>query len=181
MIRSKLGLLGLCAVVFGMMAFAASAAQAESTAQWLILNSSGQLKTGGELKSQLVAKIENEDGTLLTKVIGLSVKVLCKSATLEGVFLEKEGSLTNGGKVDFGGCETFVNNVLEPVCTPRSPGGAFGLIRTNALKGLAVLVAGDKRIRVQPSVAGGSFVSIEFGEECVLPIAPIFGELYFKD
>jgi hypothetical protein len=38
MSRTKLGLLGLCAVVFGLMAFS-TAAQAEVGAKWLILDS----------------------------------------------------------------------------------------------------------------------------------------------
>ena len=181
MIRSKLGLLGLCAIVFGVMAFAAGSAQAEATAKWLILTSGGVVKTGTELPASVAGTIENKDGSLLTKVIGLAVRVLCETATLTGVKLEKEGSLTNGGKVTFGGCETFVSGKLEIACKPNSPGAASGTIATNAGKGLAVLIGGAKRTLIEPSVAGGAFATIEWAEECVLPTTPIFGKLYIKD
>jgi len=181
MIRSKLGLLGLCAVVFGVMAFAAGSAQAEATAKWLILTSGGVNKTGAELPAEVLGTLENNDGSLLTKVIGLSVRVLCTQATLTGVKLEKEGSLTNGGKVTFTGCKTFIGGSEETACVPKSPGAALGTIATNAGKGLAVLIGGAKRTLIEPSVVGGPFATIEYGEECVLPTTPIYGKLYIKD
>src|SRR4051794_7719385 len=103
MTRSKPALIGLCAVVLGVMAFAAGAAQAEVGAKWLILNSLGQVKTGSELPALLEGEIENKTASLLAKVLGISIQILCTAETLVGVKLEGEGSLTNGGKVKYTG------------------------------------------------------------------------------
>jgi hypothetical protein len=167
--------------VFSLMALGVSSAQAEPTAKWLILTSGGVVKTGAELPSQVIGEIENKDGSLLTKVIGLSVRVLCETMTLEGLKLEKEGSLTKGFTALFGGCETFINGKLEAACEPFSAGEPLRSIKTNKLKGLAVLIGGAKRVLIEPEVAGASLVLIQFHEECVLPDLTIFGKLYIKD
>ena len=59
MIRSRFGLMGLCAVVFGVMAFGATSAQATVGAHWWILNSAGTVKTdAGSLPAILNVKVD---------------------------------------------------------------------------------------------------------------------------
>jgi hypothetical protein len=180
MIRSRRGLLGLCAVVLGVMAFVASAAQAESTAKWLILKGTTAVDAAF-LPATVVGELENKHGTLLTKIIGLSVGILCEGVTFSGVTLIGQGSLPAGAQFIFSGCTVTIGGKKEAACTPKGGGGALGTIKTNKGKGLAVLIGGAKRILFEPETKEGPFATIEFGEECVLPTAPIFGKLYIKD
>ena len=53
MTRTRLGLLGLCAMVFALMAFGATGAHAEKGAKWLILNAKKEVRTGAELHAVL--------------------------------------------------------------------------------------------------------------------------------
>jgi hypothetical protein len=185
MIRTRLGLLGLCAVVLGVMAFSASAAQAEAGAKWLIL-SGGVAKTGEELPAAVDGSLENNDGSLLSKIVGIKTKFLCTGAKLIEVKLEGTGSLTNGGKVKFTGCATYLNEELAPECETHSAGQPAGTIVSNAGKGLLVLhepSAGVKEgvTRIEPK-EGETFVTLTLGELC--PIGnkvPIIGKLFVKD
>jgi hypothetical protein len=177
-------LMGLTALAFGLMAFGATAAQAETGAHF---NVSGSAVTTA-LKAQLQATLENNDGILLTK-IGLSkLELLCTSMKLVDALLLEGGSAT--GKAHFEGCVIKVNGVVSPVCKPHSPGAAEGLIETNILKGLIVLhevSAGVKipLLQVLPS-SGSSYVTMilgkEVGNEC--PVGAkyeISGKLFSKD
>ena len=196
MIRTRLGLLGLCAVVLGVMAFSASAAQAESTAVWLILteetfkNEKGEtehkVKTGAELPAVVEGSLENNEGSLLSKITGIAVQFKCTAATLVGVKLEKEGKLTEGGKVKFTGCKTFLNGAEATECVPHSGSEPAGTLLSNEGKGLLVLhepSAGVKEgvTRIEPKT-GATFITLTLGASCPIGNSvPIIGKLFVKD
>jgi len=186
MIRSNLRLkaLGLCAMVLGLMAFSASGAQAEPESRWMI-NGANVEGASPLLATIDIAEIENKSAALLTIIGGTKVDFLCISAKLIGAKLENEGKVTNGGKVKFTGCITLLGGLSEKPsvpCVPKAGGQPFGTIESNAGKGLLVLHEGKPLTRIEPSVAGGPFATLEFGEECSLPEkVPVFGKLFLKD
>ena len=85
MVRSRLGLkvLGLCALALGLMAFVASAAQAEKTAHW---NVAGKSVTGAEEFQLEIKELEGNTATLEFTTAGGTtlVKILCTSAKFGG-------------------------------------------------------------------------------------------------
>jgi hypothetical protein len=184
MIRTKLGLLGLCAVVLGMMAMSAGSAQAALS--WLVLNAGGTTAT--ELKAALVGETDSTDITLLTKLLGKKFAITCTNFELKGVNLELGGTLTTGGKVVFTGCEAYGKNILEEAlgCNVKSKGQPVGTIESEAGKGrleLHTLAAGGTEVltKIEPEVGGGNFAVI-LTEGCVLPESnPVKGVLYVKD
>jgi hypothetical protein len=179
MIRSRLGLkvLGLCAMVLGLMAFA-SAAQA---AKWLINGTDA-----AALKAGVTATIEGASASLLTTVLSKSVEIKCTAANLLGVSLEGEGKVTEGGKVEFNGCTTAVGGEVQAACKPKAGGGELGKIITNEGKGQLVLheEAGGTKVgltRIEPKT-GETFVTIELGEKCAIgETLPTRGKLFLKD
>lgn len=175
MLRSKPGLLGLCMMALSLMAIAANSASA--AVEWLILDKSGTALNASALPAEIVGELENNDGTLLTKLIGLEISVLCTSATLTGTKLEGGGKLTNGGKVTFGGC-----TVPTPTgCTVSSVGAATGTIQSLAGKGQ---LQTNGETLIEPST-GITFAELVFaGATCPLPTGvgePINGKLWIKD
>jgi hypothetical protein len=158
-------LMGLFALVCGLISVDATAAHAELNAHW---NVNGAATTAA-LKAQLQATLENNDGILLTKV-GLSKEeILCTSIKLVNMFLTTLGATAPGGKIHFEGCISKLNGVLAPACVPHSPGAANGLIETNALKTLIKLhepSAGAKKVpvvEVLPEI-GTVYVTIILGK-----------------
>jgi len=172
MTRSKLGLLSLCAVVFGLMAFQAAAAQAVS---WLILDLDGKAL---ELKAKVVGEIESgTHATLLSVITGIEVEILCSAAELINVNLEAGGALTEGGKVKFTGCTVKLNKEASE-CNPKSTGQPVGTIET--LEGKGQLQ--ESGVTVLKPKAGETFVTVQMGAAC--PIGnnvPITGVLAIED
>jgi len=189
MIRSKLGLLGLCVIaVLGVAAISTSIAQAAQPT-WVTLESQA-----GELASQIAELTGEKDSshlTLLGETAGLKISVTCTAFTLKGVNLEVEGKLTEGGKALFTGCAVYDKGTLETAykCTTKSPGAATGTIETNEIKGvlaLHTLGGGGTEVlaKVEPKAGPtGNFATLRFeGAECVLPEANVVhGTLYLKD
>jgi hypothetical protein len=183
--RTKLGLLGLCAVVFGVMAMSASSAQAALS--WLVLNSAGTTAT--ELKAELVGEKDSPDITLLAKTLGIKIIFTCTNFELKGVNLEVGGKLTEGGKVKFTGCEAYEKGTLEVAlgCGLHTTGTAAGTIETTEGKGelvLHTLAAGGTEVltKVEPKTAGGAFATILTNGLCSLPESnKVSGVLYLKD
>jgi hypothetical protein len=188
MTRTKLGLLGLCAVVIGMMAMSASAAQG-ATLSWLILDSKKGVAT--ELKADVTARENSAHVTLHEEIGGVAGAVTCNYLSLEETELELGGKLTEGGKVIFTGCGVYKKAPLsEPFpCTVKSPGVAVGRIETGELKGELVLhdlSGGGKQVLAKiQSKAGleGTIVTLRFeGAGCPLPESiTVHGTLYLKD
>jgi hypothetical protein len=184
MTRTKLGLLGLCAVVVGMMAMSVSSAQAV-TVSWLILNAEKTVATN--LKAQVIGKTDSTHLTLDGEVAGLKIAVTCTNFTLKEVFIEPVEKLNETGKVVFTGCKVYkVGPLTEQytLCTVNTSGTAAGTIETNAGKGLLLLVGSKLLTRIEP-LAGptGNFATLQFkGEGCVLPeLNQVHGTLYLED
>jgi hypothetical protein len=188
MIRSRLGLkaLVLSGLVLGLMAFAASAAQAEPGALWIV-NGTPIAKTSTLLPQLKIKEIEKESASLSFKTAGgTSVLILCTTAEFdEGGQLSKEG-IVDLGRLEFTGCVTLLNEVAAPKCIPHTPGKAAGHILTEKAKGLIVLdklASGevDDFVLFIPD-EGKKFAVIELGETCAIgETVNVEGELWIKD
>ena len=185
MTRSRLGLMGLCAVIFGVMAMSTASAQAFS---WLVLNAAGtvatEVKKEGETVNLLVplaGKKDSEHLTLLAETLGVPINITCTSFTLVGVNLEPLGKLSNG-KVKFEGCEAYKKAPLtEPLgCHVHTGTGPEKVIETTEGKGELVLHEGNVVLtKIEP--VGTEFVKI-LTSGCSLPESnKISGVLYLKD
>jgi len=187
MLRSKLSLLGVCAIVFGVMALSASSAQA-SLFTWLYLLGSGETKeVSGTEKLVLEGKIDTPHITLLTHEVGIKFGVSCTNFELVGINLETEGKLTPGGKVKFTGCEAYGKGVLEePLgCKVHSSGQPVGTVLTGEGKGELLLHTIEPGVtelvtKLEPKV--GEIFATFLTEGCVIPESnPVKGKLFLKD
>jgi hypothetical protein len=159
-------LTGLGALVFGLMVFIATAAQAEPGAFWLVNGA----KVTNPLLPEIQVKKDTPHGIFLTKV-GLSkVEILCTEIKFVGAKLHESGRGT--GKVHVEGCITKLNGTVAAACKPKSPGASLGLIETNALELLIKLHelslgVKDGVLEVKPAVAG-LFLTLELGASCAI-------------
>ena len=182
MIRTKLGLLGLCAVVFGVMAMSATSAQAALS--WLVLNSAKTTET--ELKAELAGESDG-DVSLTTKEVSIKFTVTCSGFELVGVNLEAGGTLTNGGKVKFTGCEAYETAPLTGAlgCHVHSAGQTSGNVLTAEGKGtlaLHTLTGGGTEVLTKLEPKTGTTFATFLTEKCVVPETnPVNGVLYLKD
>src|SRR6476469_2597029 len=183
MMRSRLGLLGLCAVVLGMMAFGMTA-HGEEGAQWLVLDEDGTALDTATLPAGLQWTVEKNDVSLLTTLFKVALKVLCTASSPMGAGLVAEGKLKLGFKAKFTGCQTFLNGSATPSasCVPHSSGAPAGTIETTPLNGLIVLPTGKvKLVLVEPEM-GETMATLLMSELCPLGESiPIKGKLYLKD
>lgn len=133
MSRSRLGLkvMGLWALVLGLMAFAGSAAQAEVGAHWNVVKANGELVQvpgANDLLPQLeIREVENKTFTFAwTTKGGTTVKLLCTAIKFdEGGRLIAEGGISLG-RVLLTGCVTLINGTISPACKPKTTGKALG-------------------------------------------------------
>jgi len=179
MTRSNSGLkiLGLCGLALGLMCFMSSAAQAQAGAAWRVngANITAPLKPG------IKGVVENEALSLLSKILGIAVKILCKALSMTST-LGTEGGV-NEGKMQYSGCATFLEGsaTASAPCLPKTA-GVNDVIETNAVLGLLVLVGGVGEILIKPSKEGGPLVVIESSAECAVgQKMTITGEIYLKD
>ncbi len=189
MTRTRLGLLGLCAMIFGVMAVSAGSAQA-SLFQWLILDESGSNPT--ELKALLAGETDSEHLTLVTHLLSRTFWITCTNFKVEGVNLEAEGTLTSGGRVTFTGCEAYGSGPLtEPLgCNVNSPTTAPGseTVISEEGKGALLLhefeVKGVKKTKLVTKIepkTGELFADVET-EECIMPEHnQVHGKLFIED
>jgi hypothetical protein len=186
MTRSRLGLLGLCAMVLGLMAFGATGAQAEGT--WLILNSINQVKTGTELPAIIELEKESSVYVLHSKIIGIAVLFLCTELKAVNAKIFGAGAVgkgpgeEKGSKVLFSGCTTDLNGAAAPECTPKdATEGVAGTILTKEGHALVVLHEGQDITKVLPD-EGETFATIEMGATCPIGTkVPVIGSLALKD
>ena len=172
--------MGLFSVVVGLMAFSATAAQAEPGAFWEV--------NGAPISSTLLPSIQARNDTphttFLTVVGATIVEILCGPIKLVNGKLHELGRLT--GKLHYEECTTKLNGVTVNRCTPKSPGAPLGLIESNALKGLLklhVLAGGatDDLLEVIPEM-GAALFRLELGPLCALGNNfEIVGKLFLKD
>jgi hypothetical protein len=179
--RTKLGLLGLCAIVVGIMSMSAGAAQG-ATLSWLILNSTHTTATN------LLAELEGEkdSATLVLhgEVATLKILLTCTEFLLVGVNLDGSDGLEPGGRVVFHGCAVTDDKGVAYKCTVKTAGTAAGTIESGKGKGLLELVGGVVETKIEPeSGPTGSFAAIRFeGAECTLPeINQVHGTLRLVD
>lgn len=174
MTRTKLGLLGLCAVVVGTMAMSTGSAQG-ATLSWLILNSPGTTAT--ELLASLAGEIDSSHLTLLTKILKLMVSITCTNFELVNFNITGVGQIEAGGQIKYTGCAAYTG--APPLgtglpCTVHTTGQAAGTILTNKLKGklsLHTLTGGGSEVlaEIRPEVGSVIVVIRVLGGECALP------------
>jgi hypothetical protein len=192
MTRTKLGLLGLCAMVFGLMAFSATGAQASGT--WLILNAAKELKSGVELPAILELEKDSPVLILHSEILKIKVLFLCTGIRTVNAKIFGAGAIGKGpgeekeSKVLFSGCTTDLKGVAEPKCIPTDPVDGAGFVVTEFLHALAELhkleVGGalDDIVTVLPDAVGGAFAKIVLPAGCVIGTSvPVFGTLALKD
>jgi hypothetical protein len=161
--------LGLSALLLGLMAFATSAAQAETGAAWMV--------NGTNINSTLLPELQVKDldlgdATLLTELSKKKVELLCTGAKLEAVRLGTEGGVDTGGRAIFTGCTFKWGGVVQPKCVPHSAGDPEGTIKTEKGHGLIQLhevEAGNKE--------GTTLLLPDVGELFALMILGKAGEL----
>jgi len=185
MVRSRLGLkaLALCGLVLGLMAFTASAAQAEAGSKWLVLDKSGvRVDEKAGLEFFVDGEIENSDGTLLTKIAGVKVEFLCTAGKISnGKLVPSTGSIEKGAKVKFTGCITKLNGATSGPCKPNNEGKEEGVIATKSGHGLIVLRGGEPVVLVLAD-EGETLATIEMSKECSIGTkVPVIGVLTLKD
>jgi hypothetical protein len=192
---TKLTVLGLCAILVGLMALGASAAQAEPDNAWFIVNAKGELVLVKKpLLPILKGELENKFGVLDADVLegSVHVEVRCTGGELVGVHLMEEGKLSDGGKVKFTGCKVWLNGEEAPECKVHAPATApVGTVTTNEGKGLLELhlfpeTAKEKHktelITLVKPLVGEEFVKLLMGSECVIgEEVPVKGYLAIKD
>jgi hypothetical protein len=201
MIRSRFGLLGLCAIVLGLMAFGTTAAQAEPLARWLILKSDGTLLPDSGLA--VPVELEKETtGILHTKIAGVAVLFECeKIAAVNANLLahgsvgeklvkekvgEKEIERGTASKIKFSGCITKLNGTASKPCEPNNSGTEPGVIVTNPGHALIELHEKADKTKVEfvhilPDT-GETFATIKTSEECSIGASvPVIGKAYLED
>jgi hypothetical protein len=193
MIRSRLGLkvLGMCALVLGMMAVWAGAAQAEETGGKWTYETGGVLKTfeGALAEPGVNGKIEvGTKAVLHSKVAGALVLYECTEVKVINGKLKPEGIVL--GKLLFHGCITLINGAPAKNCTPKAE-GSEGLIVTNLIKAqmlLHKLASGvkDEILLAEPEDALGNLITtfavIESTEACAIGIkVPVGGRFALWD
>lgn len=181
MVRSRLGLkaLGLCALVLGLMALSAGAAQAEEPGgSWTYLKAAGKELATLPNEQTIGGTLEGVSGTMLTKIGGNEVEYTCTSFTMN------EGKLITGGtakgSLTFHGCITKINKVTQPKCEPNAEGIHPGLITTLKMKATLLLHklgngTKDKIMIVEPDTGSNAFAHLELGELCSLGENVLFG------
>jgi hypothetical protein len=185
MTRTKLGLLGLCAGVVGLTAISTGAAEASLASAWVVLNASGTALEN--LKAELVSEVDSKDLTLLTRIAGLAVAFTCTNFKLVGISLEGGGTLTEGGRARFEGCEAYGKGTLEEAlkCNVHSAGTGTGILETGQLKGsllLHELAGGGAELLTLVEPKEGTTFAVILTEGCALPEAnTVNGKLYIKD
>ena len=194
MTRTRLGLLGLCAMLFGLMALGTSGAQAEVGAKWLILTSGGVLKTGAELHAKVNLEIDSPTLILHSEILHIKVLFLCTEVKVDEAKLLKDGTIgkeegvPSGSQVLFGGCTTDLNGSPASECTPEDPTAGVGKISTQRLHALLVLheLTGgvkDDLIELIPDTGlGTTYVTMHLPAACPIGTSvPVIGKLFLKD
>lgn len=171
------GLLASCVLVLGSVAFVPSIAQAEKGASWRVNGTA----VNSTLKPGVSAVLENETGSLLTTILGVPTKILCKTIEVTNT-MGIEG-VVNEGIGHFANCATYLNNSPTPSapCLPKSL-GINDLIETNPLVGLLVLIGGVGEVLMKAAKVTADIATIESTEECAVGQKVLIkGELYLKD
>ena len=187
MIRSRLGLkaLGMCALVLGLMAVWAGAAQAEETGgSWTYIPAGGgTLQTfSGTLHEPSINGALEETATLHSEVLeGTKVLYHCTAVSVVGGKLQLGGDVA--GTLVFSGCTTLLNGVISAPCKPKAGGTEEGVIKTVAILALMLLhklaEGGVKdKILIAHPASGTNFAFVESSATCAIGQKVAVGGLF---
>jgi hypothetical protein len=182
--RAGLKLFSLCVLALGLVAFSATAAQAEGT--WMV---NGVNLTSTAQNRELKGTLDENHGILLA-TLGLNkVEFLCTAAELLKAKLEPLGAISEANKdakVDFSGCKTTINGTVAKACEPKATGSVAGTIQTE--EGYALLLLHELETKVKDGVTliapktGTTLAVIHMGEACSIGEAvTVFGCLVLHD
>ncbi len=134
-----------------------------------------------ELSPEVAVKeVESRNATLLTKIGGTKVEVICEEVQPVGVTLEPEGVVTVGSQVKFLSCITKLNEKTSGACEPNNAGKEPGVIASNAMKGLLIENEESGLVELAPK-EGETLATIKTGNECAIgEEIPILGTLTLK-
>jgi hypothetical protein len=166
-------LIALLTLALGLIAFGATAAQAETGAFWEV--------NGSKLSGSANVQAENDTAhfTLLTEVGTTKIEILCGPIKLVGATIAGTGFT---GKFHYEECVTLSGGVVLKRCPVKSPGASVGLIETNALKGLLKLTAAKEDVLELFPASGSAFDTEEFGILCAFGIEfDVTGKFTLKD
>ncbi len=137
---------------------------------------------GTELSPLVAAnELEGNDATLLTKIAGVKVEVLCTATQLSGVKLQSKGTLSSESQVNFSGCLTKLNEKENGACEPNNKGVEPGAISSQALKGTLIYHEGSGLVRLEPA-SGETIATIETSATCSVGTKiPLLGKVTLKD
>lgn len=184
MTRTKLGLLGLCAMLFGLMAINATGANAAG--QWLFAEAAGT-KLVPFLEAELELKKDSSVYVLHSEALKLKILYLCTEIKADAKLISEGRIGTNGkpegGLVLFSGCIADIGGVEAKECNPKegkittTPGHAvLSLHELGGVKDDLVKVLPDSTAEHAPFAIIESTSSCPFGQK-----VPIIGKLTLKD
>lgn len=177
--RRRFAVLGVCALMLGLIALYSSASQAENGANWMV-NS----KNVSATLLPIVQIKEIVNNTIALSVVtsgGTKVEVSCTNAEFLNAKLQSEGSISAGNTTRFTGCITKINGTISAACKPHDAEGKSGVVVSEPLKGLLVLHEGEPIIEFKP-VTGEKFVVLLMSEECSIgEELPVTGVSTVKD
>ena len=173
--RPRLKVLGLSALVMGVMAIGTTgAAQGEVGACWGYINAAKELKCfSAQLEATPIFAIEENTGTLLIE--NLNLEILCTGMEFdEGGQLSANGSILLG-RIKFTGC--IARERAAPLgelkilaaCLPQDPFSGPDVILTEKATGLIILHNGQPLVKISPDNEQLILTNIFMGPEC--PVA----------
>lgn len=184
MTRARLTLLGLCTALIGLMAFGAGAAQAEVGAKWLLAKSDGTLVNFLEASLGLETDVAF---VMHTEIAKIKILFLCSTVSAINFVLKANGTIGEGARIKFSGCDTDLNGPTSKPCLPLDEdNGEADVILTNPLHGLLILhklASGtiDDLIKLLPDV-GNVFMRIHMSAECAIgKLISVIGSATLKD
>ncbi|HMJ23295.1 MAG TPA: hypothetical protein VK513_15370 [Terriglobales bacterium] len=175
-------LFGLLALLAGLMAFSATAAQAEPGAYWEVGGTQIKDKT---LLPSFNIRNDSPHIILLSKSGLATLEIDCTEFELFFGLLHELGRAT--GSIEFNGCITRLAGSEAPLCKPHSPATPEETIITESLEGLLKLhkpAAGGTEdvLELKPVNAAGPFVKLNLGSgKCAIKGADLTGVIFLKD
>lgn len=181
MIRPKLFLICCCVAAFGLTMFNAGAAQAETGARWLELNSSGWTVF---LEAEVGLQGDSLTRVLHSEILKIKVLFSCTWIEAINVRLKANGSVGGfvfGSQIKFFNCATLLNGAVFPECEPKDVVHGWGSIVTKPIHGLLQLNGFGEIVKLLP-VEGETLAVVEMSAACPIGTkVPVIGKLTLKD